>query len=358
MINNFVKLVSAVAVCELAGIIGAVFTVSSIPTWYAQLPKPALTPLAWVFGPAWTLLFALMGIAAYLVLAKKRGRKETGIALGIFSVQLALNILWSLIFFGTRNPGAAFIEIIFLWFAIAATIVAFARVSVAAAWFLAPYILWVSFAGYLNYSIWRLAALPAPAACTQEAKLCPDGSSVGRAGINCEFAPCPTQASCAGETCPVPVTNDNLKTFTDNKTGISFKYPEDFGTKYISTVDWPPTAAVSQSIFSCTEAGSEIAPAGATQKKKIDNREYCVTRESEGAAGSVYAQYVYAFPGDQASLPLAADKTIILTFSLRFVQCANYDDPQKTECENERASFSPDGVIDEVARSLTFGGAR
>jgi len=155
-INNTFKLIITIMISELAGIIGSVFTIPSIPAWYATLVKPVLNPPAWVFGPVWTTLFALMGASAFLVWRKGWNRKDVKIALGIFIVQLVLNTLWSIIFFGLHNPGAAFIEIIFLWLTILATIIAFARISKKAAWLLLPYILWVSFAAYLNYAIWIL----------------------------------------------------------------------------------------------------------------------------------------------------------------------------------------------------------
>ena len=155
-INNTFKLIIAVVVSELAGIIGSVFTTPSIAGWYATLTRPALNPPAWVFGPVWTTLFALMGIAAFLVWKKGLERRDVKIALGIFIGQLVLNTLWSIIFFGLHNPGAAFVEIIFLWLAILATIIAFAKISKLATWLLIPYILWVSFAAYLNFMIWML----------------------------------------------------------------------------------------------------------------------------------------------------------------------------------------------------------
>ncbi len=155
-INNISKLIIAIVISELAGIIGSVFTVPSIAGWYAGIIKPSLNPPAWIFGPVWTTLFALMGIAAFLIWQKGLERRDVKIALGIFIGQLILNTLWSIIFFGLHNPGAAFIEIIFLWLSIITTIIAFAKISKPAAWFLVPYILWVSFAGYLNYSIWML----------------------------------------------------------------------------------------------------------------------------------------------------------------------------------------------------------
>jgi benzodiazapine receptor len=155
-INNAFKLIIAIAFSELAGIIGSVFTMPSISGWYADLAKPALNPPNWVFGPVWTTLFALMGIAAFLVWRKGLKRKGAKIALGIFIIQLALNTLWSVIFFGLHSPGGAFVEIIFLWIAIVLTIIAFSKISKAAAWLLVPYIIWVSFAMYLNFSIWAL----------------------------------------------------------------------------------------------------------------------------------------------------------------------------------------------------------
>ncbi|OGF22735.1 TspO protein [Candidatus Falkowbacteria bacterium RBG_13_39_14] len=154
--KNAFKLIIAIFVCELAGIIGSLFTAPAIKGWYATLLKPHLAPPNWVFAPVWTTLFLLMGIAAFIVWQKGWERKDVKIALWIFIVQLILNTLWSIIFFGLHSPGGAFIEIIILWFAILASIIAFSRISKAAAWLLLPYIFWVSFAGYLNYSIWRL----------------------------------------------------------------------------------------------------------------------------------------------------------------------------------------------------------
>jgi len=198
-LSNTLKLIIAIVICELVGVIGSVFTTPSIPTWYAALNKPAFNPPAWVFAPVWTMLFALMGIAVFLIwsaYAKASAGQEKiriKIALAVFAAQLFLNLLWSYLFFSLHNPGAAFAEIIFLWLAILATIIIFSKISRAAAWLLVPYILWVSFAGFLNYSLWQLnAGAPKQVGCTMEAKLCPDGSSVGRIGPNCEFAACPS----------------------------------------------------------------------------------------------------------------------------------------------------------------------
>ncbi len=155
-LNDFSKFVVALVVSESAGIIGTVFVAPSITGWYAGLARPEFAPPNWLFGPVWTILFALMGIAAFLVWRKGLERWDVKIALGIFLGQLVLNTLWSVIFFGMHFPGGALIEITLLWLAILATIIAFSKVSKPAAWLLAPYVLWVSFAAYLNYSIWML----------------------------------------------------------------------------------------------------------------------------------------------------------------------------------------------------------
>ncbi|MEX0649821.1 MAG: TspO/MBR family protein [Candidatus Andersenbacteria bacterium] len=155
-IPNIGKLIIAIVVSQLAGAIGSVFTVPSIPTWYASLVKPELAPPNWVFGPVWISLFVLMGISAFLVWKRGLDRKDVKISLGVFLVQLVLNTLWSILFFGFQNPGAAFLEILILWLAISCTIFLFYRISKAAAWLLVPYLVWVSFAGYLNYALWVL----------------------------------------------------------------------------------------------------------------------------------------------------------------------------------------------------------
>jgi translocator protein len=154
--RNVFKLVIAVVVSELAGIIGSVFTIPAIPTWYATLAKPAANPPGWVFGPAWTMLYFLMGVAAFLVWKKGRERKDVKFSLDIFGVQLVLNALWSIVFFGLHDPGLALANIVFLWLAIIFSIIVFYKISRPAAYLLVPYILWVTFAAYLNYAIWKL----------------------------------------------------------------------------------------------------------------------------------------------------------------------------------------------------------
>ena len=142
--------------CQLAGILGAIFVSDAIPTWYAGLAKPFLNPPSWVFGPVWTILYAMMGIAAFLVW--KQGWKKTTVrtALSLFGIQLVLNAAWSILFFGMRNPAIALVDIAMLWISIVLTIALFSKVSRPAAWMLVPYLCWVSFATYLNAAIWWL----------------------------------------------------------------------------------------------------------------------------------------------------------------------------------------------------------
>ncbi len=150
------KIVIAVAACLLAGFAGSIVTAPAIVTWYAGLAKPSFTPPGWVFGPAWTLLYILMGIAAGLVWG--RGLDAPGVrpALRLFVLQLGLNVAWSFLFFGLRSPALGLLDIVLLWLAILATIVSFGRIAAAPAWLLAPYLAWVSFATVLNFSILRL----------------------------------------------------------------------------------------------------------------------------------------------------------------------------------------------------------
>lgn len=124
-------------------------------TWYEGLVKPALNPPNWVFGPVWTLLYVIMGISAWLVWRQRRHTPVNG-ALLFFGIQLLFNGLWSYLFFGLKNPGLAFIDILILWAAIASTLICFGQKSRSAALLLIPYLSWVSFAVYLNFELWRL----------------------------------------------------------------------------------------------------------------------------------------------------------------------------------------------------------
>jgi tryptophan-rich sensory protein len=154
--SKTIKLIVAILACQIAGIVGSLFTSPSIPTWYATLKKPDFTPPNWVFAPAWTFLFVLMGVSAYLVWNKGLENRKARIALLIFGIQLVLNALWSFLFFQLHSPLYAFFEIIILWLAIAITIFYFMRISKTAGLILFPYIIWVSFAAILNFYIARL----------------------------------------------------------------------------------------------------------------------------------------------------------------------------------------------------------
>jgi tryptophan-rich sensory protein len=141
------KLLISIVACELLGNIGSLFTMPSIGTWYATLAKPTWTPPNWLFGPVWTTLFFLMGIALYLVWTKKPK------VLPVFWIQFALNILWSALFFGLKSPLYGFIGIIVLWTAILLNIFVFYKVDRRAGYVLIPYLAWVTIATALNYSV-------------------------------------------------------------------------------------------------------------------------------------------------------------------------------------------------------------
>ncbi|MDE1970869.1 MAG: tryptophan-rich sensory protein [Patescibacteria group bacterium] len=333
--RNGAKLIGAILVCELVGVAGAFFTASAIRShWYAALLKPTLTPPPWVFGSVWIALYALMGIA-WWVISRQSNSTEKRYALMIFAIQLVLNAAWSPVFFGAHAVRAAFFVIVMLWIAVVAMIIAARRVSLLAAWILVPYLLWMTWALYLNYALWHLnPEMPREGvACTQEEKICPDGSVVHPIGQNCKFAACPD-------------VTKFWKIITDPKTGATFKYPESFSTTYLYPIDWPPAVQIIHQAFTCKEAGSEFGRAGETRRRVIKGMTFCVTKESEGAAGSIYTHYAYAFG--------VHDNTVILTFSTRRVQCANYEAPTQQICEGERNSFDLDGLLDEIAQHLTF----
>jgi benzodiazapine receptor len=155
-LNLMIKLIICLALTFSAALVGSLFTRGAVTDWYATLNRPYFTPPNWLFGPVWTILYLLMAISAFIVWQKSLVNPAVKIALILYLVQLILNALWSVIFFGLKLPMLAFIEIIMLWTAIVFTILAFARVSITAALILVPYILWVSFAAVLNFSIWFL----------------------------------------------------------------------------------------------------------------------------------------------------------------------------------------------------------
>ena len=149
-VSDIVALIAFCAVCILAASMGAIFRPGE---WYEQLSKPAWRPPNWLFAPAWTFLYFTIAISGWLVWHSEGF--NAGLPLTLYAVQLALNAAWTPIFFGLHRIGAALVEILTLWLAIAATTAAFAQVHVVAAWLLVPYLAWVTFAVGLNFSIWR-----------------------------------------------------------------------------------------------------------------------------------------------------------------------------------------------------------
>jgi translocator protein len=147
------KLILSIVGCELVGILGSIFTISSIHTWYATLNKPQFAPPNWIFGPTWTLLYFLMGVSFYLIWQQDWKKKRVKTARNYFLIQLALNFIWSPIFFGLKTPMLGLIVIVTMWALILGTIIKFYPLSKWAAYLLIPYLLWVSFATVLNASI-------------------------------------------------------------------------------------------------------------------------------------------------------------------------------------------------------------
>ena len=152
--RDTVGLVAAVVGTEAVGALSAVSAGGDFVPYYSALRKPPFTPPPAAFGPAWTALYLLMGIAAWLVWREGLTR-ASAVALGLFAAQLVLNFAWSLIFFGQHRLGVALLEIALLWLTILATILACWRVRRPPGALLVPYLAWVSFAAYLNAGIWR-----------------------------------------------------------------------------------------------------------------------------------------------------------------------------------------------------------
>ena len=145
----------AQAICFAAAAIGGWLTSRTLATWYPGLAKPSWNPPDWVFAPVWTVLYAMMACAAWLV-GRERGWRAAAFPLGLFAAQLALNVAWSGLFFALQSPGAALVDVILLWLLILATLVSFWRVNAQAGLLLVPYLGWVSFAAVLNCAIWQL----------------------------------------------------------------------------------------------------------------------------------------------------------------------------------------------------------
>ena len=153
--QKILPLMSFILITFIAAFIGSLFTTPSIASWYRNLNKPSFAPPNFLFAPVWTILFFLMAIAAFLVWQNKNNPQAKK-ALIFYFVQLAFNSLWSIIFFGLHNPGVAFLEIIILWLLILLTLIKFYKIQKIAGLLLVPYLLWVSFASFLNIFVWLL----------------------------------------------------------------------------------------------------------------------------------------------------------------------------------------------------------
>ena len=174
-------------------------------------------------------------------------------------------------------------------------------------------------------------------ACTMEAKICPDGSAVGRSGPNCEFAACPT------------TNNDENWITSTTAQGIEFQYPEKISAIYMHPTyydaeGWPPKISVSNDKFSCAETPAESSLPNRVAQKNINQKTYCVSAESEGAAGSTYTSYIYS--------TIKNGKLISASFTIQAVQCLNYDEPEQSACVKERETFDLDAVADKIVASV------
>jgi len=153
--KNYLKFFISILLTLVIGFAGSFFTSSSVNDWYTTLNKPIFNPPNWLFGPVWTLLFILIGLSFYFVWIENFG-KQKKIAIGIYSFQLILNLLWSFLFFGLKKPFLALIEIFFLWMVIITNLIMFYKISKKAGLLLIPYLLWVTFAAILNLFIFVL----------------------------------------------------------------------------------------------------------------------------------------------------------------------------------------------------------
>jgi len=153
--HPWLGLLALLVICFAVAGIGGAVTSPKIGNWYASLSKPGWNPPDWIFGPVWSALYFCMAVAAWLVW-RQGGLRRTGSPIAMFAIQLALNLLWSCIFFGFQSPGLALVEVLLLWAAIAATLAMFWKRSTLAGVLFVPYLAWVTFAGALNFAIWRL----------------------------------------------------------------------------------------------------------------------------------------------------------------------------------------------------------
>lgn len=183
-------------------------------------------------------------------------------------------------------------------------------------------------------------------ACTQDAMQCPDGSYVGRMAPSCEFAACTEKPVATSSEAASP-----LKTFFDAEKKVGFEYLDNFYigntlNKYVLPVQWPPELNIVKGVYSCKRGGSAILPEGKTEAKIINGKNYCITTQIEGAAGSVYTTYVYK--------SVVEKKVVTLTFIVRVPECSNYDEVEKLVCEEEKKIFELDKKIDNIFQSIQF----
>jgi benzodiazapine receptor len=154
--KEILRLIISLVICQLAGVVGSLFTRPAIATWYQALNKPAFALPNWLFAPVWTTLYLLMGVALFFAWRKGTENSRGRSALWIFFIQLFLNAFWSVAFFGLHSPGFGFLVIVLLWVAVLWTIIKFARLSLLSSILLWPYFIWVSFASVLNFSLWMM----------------------------------------------------------------------------------------------------------------------------------------------------------------------------------------------------------
>ncbi len=155
-VKEIPRLIVSIIIVFLAGAVGTVYTLKEITGWYAYLPKPGWTPPNWAFGPIWSILYILMGISLFLVWREGLDKKNVQIGVLVFAVSLAINVIWSLVFFGTHNIFGGLVLVLILWISILINIVVFYRISKPAGLILIPYLMWVSIASYLNYAVFLL----------------------------------------------------------------------------------------------------------------------------------------------------------------------------------------------------------
>ena len=159
-IGHIFTLVLSILICELAGIVGLIFSVYSKTSWFEHLKKPSFNPHYWVFGYVWMILYFLMGISLYLVWLHGIDVPEVALALKLFGIQLVLNAAWSIVLFGSRSLFGGFIIALALLISVFATIFKFFTISQIATLLLIPYLIWVGFVALFSYDLWKLNRMP------------------------------------------------------------------------------------------------------------------------------------------------------------------------------------------------------